>query len=144
MPALALAATVALLPGATPGAAAAPPSGTPGTAAPCLLTLGPGTSVALTVTPGRGRLRLSWQQPSDWSGITGWQVATVARPSQATPVTWRAVKAGAACATVTVTLRGLTSGTAYEVWLEADSPDYTIPGIVVTRLVARTTGVTVR
>ncbi|WP_344733935.1 hypothetical protein [Nocardioides fonticola] len=128
---------------AVPATAAGGGSGA-SSAVPCPLGLGPAMTLPVTVTPGKGRLRVSWQQPSDWSGISGWQVATVARPMATAPVTWRAVKSAAACTTVSVTLKGLVSGTPYEVWLEADSPDPVIAGAVVTVQVARIAAVTVR
>ena len=73
--------------------------------------------IPLTVTPGAGKLTVSW--PRQWD--SGYRITAVRQPlvsgSQPTP-TWQTVPAGTGC-TVTATISGLKSGTPYVVWLDA-------------------------
>jgi hypothetical protein len=73
--------------------------------------------IPLTVTPGAGKLTVSW--PRQWD--SGYRITAVRQPlvsgSQPTPA-WQTVPAGAGC-TVTATISGLKSGTPYVVWLDA-------------------------
>jgi hypothetical protein len=73
--------------------------------------------IPLTVTPGAGKLTVSW--PRQWD--SGYRITAVPQPlvsgDQPTP-TWQTVPAGTGC-TVTATISGLRSGTPYVVWLDA-------------------------
>jgi hypothetical protein len=73
--------------------------------------------IPLTVTPGAGKLTVSW--PRQWD--SGYRVTAVRQPlvagAQPTPA-WQTVPAGTGC-TVTATISGLKSGTPYVVWLDA-------------------------
>ena len=73
--------------------------------------------IPLTVTPGTGKLTVSW--PRQWD--SGYRITAVLQPlvpgDQPIP-TWQTVPAGTGC-TVTVTITGLTSATPYVVWLDA-------------------------
>ena len=73
--------------------------------------------IPLTVTPGAGKLTVSW--PRQWD--SGYRITAVPQPlvpgDQPTP-TWQTVPAGTGC-TVTATITGLKSGVAYVVWLDA-------------------------
>jgi hypothetical protein len=75
--------------------------------------------IPLTVTPGAGSLTVTWPRQYE----SGYRVAAVPQPlvpGGQQEYTWQTVPAGTGC-TVTATIRGLTSGTAYVVWL--DAPD---------------------
>jgi hypothetical protein len=73
--------------------------------------------IPLTVTPGKGKLTVSWARQWD----SGYRITAVPQPlvsgSQPTP-SWQPVPAGTAC-TVTATITGLTPGRPYIVWLDA-------------------------
>jgi hypothetical protein len=73
--------------------------------------------IPITVRPGAGSLTVSWPRQYD----SGYRIDAVPQPliSGAQPAhTWQDVPAGPGC-TVTATIRGLTPGKPYVVWLDA-------------------------
>jgi hypothetical protein len=73
--------------------------------------------IPLTVTPGAGKLTVSW--PRQWD--SGYRITAVPQPlvsGYQPTTTWQTVPAGTGC-TVTATITGLTSGKPYIVWLDA-------------------------
>jgi hypothetical protein len=112
----------------------------------CPPPIGPATKLNLTVAAGKGSIAVSWTAPPlEVSRIKRWRIAAVdsSGSAQQTAVTWQTVKAGTTCKTVKTTLKGLTSGHVYEVWLEVVAASSAWDGSTVNRMVGRASGVQV-
>lgn len=82
--------------------------------------------IPLTVTPGKGSLKVTW--PRQYN--SNYRITAVKQPlvSGSQPAyAWQNVAAGTGC-TVTATITGLKSGTPYVVWLDAPSTGYQLDG----------------
>jgi hypothetical protein len=112
----------------TPSPAPSHPTGSPSPALPAVSFLPlarsctpgwdlSGVLIPLTVTPGAGKLTVSW--PRQWD--SGYRITAVPQRLvagyQPTPH-WQTVPAGTGC-TVTAAISGLKSGAPYVVWLDA-------------------------
>lgn len=112
---------------ATPKATVAHPATTATPA--CVPGLSQATNIPVTATAGRTTATVSWQDlgrgdilhyragavAQGWSKGPGNSGTLV----QSIPVRWRTVPTRHTCTTLTVTFTGLTSGTAYEFWIDA-------------------------
>jgi hypothetical protein len=119
---------------ATPSASASYGTGTPSPALPpaSFLPANPACTapftrieavlIPLTVTPGKGSLKVTW--PRQYH--SNYRITAVKQPliSGSQPAyTWQNVAAGSGC-TVTATISGLKSGVPYIVWLDAPNAGY--------------------
>jgi hypothetical protein len=78
--------------------------------------------IPLTVEPAAGSLRVSWPRQYD----SAYRIAAVPQPlvsGEQPAYTWQDVPPGPGC-TVTATIRGLTPGKPYVVWLDAPDTGY--------------------
>jgi hypothetical protein len=117
---------------ATPTRGTASPSATPGlhlgSAAPgCPADWsGDAVDIPLTVTVGTGSVTVTWPRQRDSSYRITAVPQNLVAGGQPAPV-WTPVAAGSGC-TVTSTIRGLTSGKPYIVWLDAPAAGFQLDG----------------
>lgn len=78
--------------------------------------------IPMSIVPGKGSLTVTWPRQYD----SNYRITAIPQPlvtGSQPAYTWQDVPAGAGC-TVTATIRGLRSGTAYVVWLDAPDTGY--------------------
>jgi hypothetical protein len=107
---------------------------TASTAGTCGPYLHPGFSTPVAATAGTGRATVSFPDLGDPS-VLMYRIGAVPQGVVVTPSAgstvgtatpkWQSVGAGHTCTTLTVTVTGLTSNTAYEFWLDAVHTDTT-------------------
>ena len=85
-----------------------------------------GVRIPLTVTPGKGSLKVTW--PRQY--YSNYRIAAVKQSlvsGSQSAYTWQNVAAGSGC-TVSATITGLKSGAPYIVWLDAPDSGYQLDG----------------